>query len=70
MALGWIPYYLDRIDNEKNLSENIDDFFFRDKLRIATISRNCWRGTAPNGESAQIDLVLEWKANGLIISVK
>jgi hypothetical protein len=34
----------------------------RDKLRIATISRNyCWRGTAPNGTAAQIDLVLEWK---------
>lgn len=31
MAFGGIPYYLDRIDNEKNLSENIDDFFFRDK---------------------------------------
>lgn len=28
MALGGIPYYLDRIDNEKNLSENIDAFFF------------------------------------------
>ena len=34
----------------------------RDKLRIATISRNyCWRGTAPNGNQAQVDLVLEWK---------
>lgn len=32
MALGGIPYYFDRLDNEKNLSENIDDFFFRDKL--------------------------------------
>lgn len=31
MAFGGIPYYLDRIDNEKNLSENIDDFFFKDK---------------------------------------
>lgn len=30
MAFGGIPYYLDRIDNEKNLSENIDDFFFKD----------------------------------------
>ena len=30
MALGGIPYYLDRLDKEKNLSENIDDFFFRD----------------------------------------
>jgi len=34
----------------------------KDKLRIATISRNyCWRGAAPNGNTAQIDLVLEWK---------
>lgn len=31
MAFGGIPYYLDRIDNEKNLSENIDDFFFKDE---------------------------------------
>lgn len=30
MAFGGIPYYLDRIDSEKNLSENIDDFFFKD----------------------------------------
>ena len=30
MAFGGIPYYLDRIDNEKNLSEIIDDFFFKD----------------------------------------
>ena len=34
----------------------------KDKLRIATINRNyCWRGQAPNGKTAQIDLVLEWK---------
>lgn len=34
----------------------------KDKLRIATINRNyCWRGMAPNGSTAQIDLVLEWK---------
>ena len=31
MALGGIPYYLDRMDNEKNMSENIDDFFFKDE---------------------------------------
>ena len=31
MAFGGIPYYLDRMDNEKNLSENIDDFFFHDE---------------------------------------
>jgi len=31
MAFGGIPYYLDRIDNDKNLSENIDDFFFKDE---------------------------------------
>lgn len=31
MAFGGIPYYLDRIDNEKNLTENIDDFFFKDE---------------------------------------
>jgi len=30
MAFGGIPYYLDRIDSKKNLSENIDDFFFKD----------------------------------------
>lgn len=30
MAFGGIPYYLDRMDREKNLSENIDDFFFKD----------------------------------------
>ena len=34
----------------------------KEKLRIATISRNyCWRGAAPSGETAQVDLVLEWK---------
>lgn len=34
----------------------------RDRLRIATVSRNyCWSGLAPNGKAAQIDLVLEWK---------
>lgn len=32
MAFGGIPYYLDRIDNEKNLSENIDAFFFKDTM--------------------------------------
>lgn len=33
MAFGGIPYYLDRMDREKNLSENIDDFFFKgDKI--------------------------------------
>ena len=32
MAFGGIPYYLDRIDNEKNLSENIDAFFFNDTM--------------------------------------
>ena len=31
MAFGGIPYYLDRLDNEKTLSENIDDFFFSDE---------------------------------------
>jgi AAA+ ATPase superfamily predicted ATPase len=31
MAFGGIPYYLDRINNEKNLTENIDDFFFKDE---------------------------------------
>lgn len=30
MAFGGIPYYLDRMDREKHLSENIDDFFFKD----------------------------------------
>ena len=34
----------------------------KEALRIATISRNyCWKGMAPNGDAAQIDLVLEWK---------
>lgn len=31
MAFGGIPYYLDKMDNGKNLSENIDDFFFKDE---------------------------------------
>lgn len=31
MAFGGIPYYLDWINNEKNLTENIDDFFFKDE---------------------------------------
>ena len=31
MAFGGIPYYLDRLNKEKNLSENIDDFFFKDE---------------------------------------
>ena len=30
MAFGGIPYYLDRMDSEKTLTENIDDFFFKD----------------------------------------
>ena len=34
----------------------------KDCLRIATVHRNyCWKGTAPSGDGAQIDLVLEWK---------
>ena len=34
----------------------------KDCLRIATINRNyCWHGTAPNGTTPQIDLILEWK---------
>jgi hypothetical protein len=34
----------------------------KEALRIATVSRNyCWRGVGPNGSTAQIDLVLEWK---------
>ena len=34
----------------------------KDCLRIATVHRNyCWKGMAPSGEGAQIDLVLEWK---------
>lgn len=33
----------------------------KEKLRIATISRNyCWRGIAPNGSTPQVDLILEW----------
>lgn len=33
----------------------------KDKLRIATISRNyCWKGLAPNGSTPQVDLILEW----------
>lgn len=33
----------------------------KDALNIATISRDyCWKGTAPDGTGAQIDLVLEW----------
>ena len=31
MAFGGVPYYLDRMDKEKNLSENIDDFFFKEE---------------------------------------
>lgn len=37
----------------------------QDTLRIASIDRDyCWRGFSPNGKGAQIDLVLESKANG------
>jgi len=32
MAFGGVPYYLDRMDKEKNLSENIDDFFFKEEM--------------------------------------
>lgn len=31
MAFGGVPFYLDRMDKEKNLSENIDDFFFKEE---------------------------------------
>lgn len=33
----------------------------KEALHIATVSRDyCWSGKAPDGEGAQIDLVLEW----------
>ena len=36
----------------------------QDALRIASVDRNyCWRGLAPDGHTAQIDLVMESKAS-------
>ncbi len=50
MAFGGIPYYLDRIDNEKNLSENIDDFFFKDEKRIHQEFRDVYTGLYATSE--------------------
>ena len=49
MALGGIPYYLDRLDNEKTLSENIDDFFFKDE-RINQEFRDVYTGLYATSE--------------------
>jgi len=55
MALGGIPYYLDRIDNEKNLSENIDDFFFKDN-RIDQEFKDVYTGLYATSER-YVDIV-------------
>ncbi|MBQ9218399.1 MAG: AAA family ATPase [Muribaculaceae bacterium] len=55
MAFGGIPYYLDRIDNEKNLSENIDDFFFKD-ARIDQEFRDVYAGLYATSER-YVDIV-------------
>ena len=55
MAFGGIPYYLDRIDNEKNLSENIDDFFFKDQ-RIHQEFRDVYTGLYATSER-YVDIV-------------
>ena len=49
MTFGGIPYYLDRIDNEKTLSENIDDFFFNDS-RIHQEFRDVYTGLYATSE--------------------
>lgn len=49
MAFGGIPYYLDRMDSEKNLSENIDDFFFRDE-KIGQEFRDVYTGLYATSE--------------------
>ena len=55
MAFGGIPYYLDRIDNEKNLSENIDDFFFKDS-RIDQEFKDVYTGLYATSER-YVDIV-------------
>lgn len=55
MALGGIPYYLDRIDNEKNLSENIDNFFFNDE-RINQEFKDVYTGLYATSER-YVDIV-------------
>jgi len=55
MAFGGIPYYLDRIDNEKNLSENIDAFFFKDQ-RIHQEFRDVYTGLYATSER-YVDIV-------------
>lgn len=55
MAFGGVPYYLDRIDNEKNLSENIDDFFFKDQ-RIHQEFRDVYTGLYATSER-YVDIV-------------
>ena len=55
MAFGGIPYYLDRIDNEKNLSENIDDFFFKEE-RINQEFKDVYAGLYASSER-YVDIV-------------
>ena len=55
MTFGGIPYYLDRLDNEKNLSENIDDFFFKDE-RINQEFKDVYAGLYSTSER-YIDIV-------------
>jgi len=55
MAFGGIPYYLDRIDNEKNLSENIDEFFFKDE-RINQEFKDVYTGLYATSER-YVDIV-------------
>lgn len=49
MAFGGIPYYLDRLDNEKTMSENIDNFFFKDE-RINQEFRDVYTGLYATSE--------------------
>lgn len=49
MAFGGIPYYLDRLDNRKTMSENIDDFFFKDE-RINQEFRDVYTGLYATSE--------------------
>ena len=49
MAFGGIPYYLEKMDNEKNLSECIDNFFFKDK-RIGQEFKDVYTGLYATSE--------------------
>lgn len=61
----WLGYELDAGQRDTRLWRPAwSTHRIQDTLRIASVDRNyCWSGTGPDGKGAQIDLLLESKAD-------